>query len=77
MSDRKRRLVPERGFINETTSENSAVCPWCLHEHSACWEWFDDCGETECGSCGKPFIYDTETLRTFTCKRLVTPLEDE
>ena len=40
-------------YTDETT------CPYCGHEESDSWEIAgdDDCGETECGSCDKKYLF--------------------
>lgn len=33
------------------------VCPYCGYEEHDSWEFQGECGETECGECGKIFIW--------------------
>jgi len=37
--------------------ENNIKCPHCGYEDIDSWEYDDDCGKNECGSCGKAFEY--------------------
>lgn len=41
-----------------------AVCPHCRYEHPDSWEFED--GETNCHSCGKPFVVEVVTDITYT-----------
>lgn len=60
----------ENDFQNDTHNDENAVCPWCGHEHSDCWEWSDSDDECECAECGKFFAYDTDVVRTFSACRV-------
>ena len=44
----------------ETFDRDGVVCPYCGHKYRDSWELGDGgegCGETECGSCDREFIW--------------------
>lgn len=46
------------------------VCPHCGKEQRDAWEWDDDeCGETECGSCGREFSYTRHISINWTTRK--------
>lgn len=57
--------------INHKYTDN-AVCPYCGHEDYDSWELGcdnDECGESECGSCGKAYIWIRHVFVEYSTKR--------
>lgn len=47
------------------------VCPHCRHVEQDAWEWGDkETGETDCGSCGKPFEWTQHVSVTWSTSKI-------
>jgi transcription elongation factor Elf1 len=51
----------------ETSSEEGLICPYCGQTDLDAWELQNgsECGETDCGSCGREFRWSTYTSITY------------
>lgn len=55
------------------TYGDEIICPYCKYEHSDSWELESDDGETECGECGKSFLYCRHIYVTYSA----SPITEE
>lgn len=52
-------------------STKQPICPHCDEPQSDAWEWGDrECGQIECGSCCKPFLWSKYVKVTWTTRKL-------
>ena len=49
------------------------VCPYCGEAQGDFWEVSSNSGETECGSCGRPFFYEREVEVTYSTSPVMGP----
>ena len=49
-------IMTDNKEINHTCTDE-ITCPYCGHVESDSWEYTEDEGDAECGTCGKEFHY--------------------
>lgn len=49
------------------------VCPYCGDEQSDSWEHTREDGETDCGSCSRPFRYSRHVSVSYTTRPIMGP----
>lgn len=52
---------------------DSCVCPYCGSEDDASWELIGESGETDCGSCGRPYSYERIVSVEYTTSPIMGP----
>ncbi len=63
---------------HHTEWTDEPVCPHCGAIQGDAWEWGqDECGETDCGSCEKPFSYTQHISVNWTTRKLTPTSEEE
>ena len=63
----------------DTKYTDNLICPHCKHEHGDSWEIrdADNPREYDCEECETPFVYTTETRRTFSSSPAPAPAEEK
>lgn len=69
-------IIPSDDNPEEIDHEftDNAVCPYCGHENLDSWELGDrgddECGEDECGKCGKEYTWTRHVTVDYSTKKL-------